>query len=125
MTGAQPPQVAVERDLDRSITVITITGRITLASARRVRAELLRCLREYPLALVVDLSRLTAGGRTVFRLFPAAVRRGRRGPTVALALCAAQASGPAARCGACWDRSPPCTPIATAPWPPSSTGRPG
>jgi hypothetical protein len=92
VTGAGPPQVAVVRDLERSITVVTITGRVTLSSARRVRADLLRCLDEYPLALVVDVSRLAAARRAVLGLFPAAVRRGRHGPSVTLALCAAPSS---------------------------------
>jgi anti-sigma regulatory factor (Ser/Thr protein kinase)/anti-anti-sigma regulatory factor len=91
--------VAVDRDLDRSFTVVAFAGELSLATTPLVRAALLRCLAECPFTVVADVDNLRVSDRSALAVFGAAHHHQRHGPAVALALCAASttATGRAVR----------------------------
>jgi anti-sigma regulatory factor (Ser/Thr protein kinase) len=92
-------QTTVDRDLDRALTVVTFAGELNLFTTSKVRAELLKCVVEFPLAIVIDVERLLVTNRTALTVFRAVQHHRPRGPLVVLALCAAPttATGRAAR----------------------------
>jgi anti-sigma regulatory factor (Ser/Thr protein kinase) len=80
---------AVDRDLDRALTVVTFAGELSLATMTLVRSALTRCLAERPLALVVDIRKLLVTNRVALSAFMAVRRHQRDGPSVRLAVCVA------------------------------------
>jgi anti-sigma regulatory factor (Ser/Thr protein kinase) len=82
----------VEHDLDRGLTVVAFAGELSLSTTRYVRAELLKRVAECPLAIVVDLDRVTVTSAAALTVFPAVERHQGGGPLVPLVLCAAPAS---------------------------------
>jgi anti-sigma regulatory factor (Ser/Thr protein kinase) len=80
---------AVDKDLDRGFTVVALAGELSLATTPLVRTELLKCLAECPLAVIVDVERLLVTSPVALTVFPAVQHHQRHGPSVALSLCAA------------------------------------
>ncbi len=79
--------VDVERDLRQGILVIRPTGSLTLDAARHLREIATNCLVEVPVAVVLDLSRLSdveAGAHLVFREL---AERAATEPAVRLVCC--------------------------------------
>src|SRR5262249_20118880 len=90
-----PLSSAVDHDLDHALTVVTFTGELSLATAGRVRAELLKWMAECPLALVVDVDGLLVTSQVALTVFPAVQRQQRYQhdcPIVPILLCAAATS---------------------------------
>jgi anti-sigma regulatory factor (Ser/Thr protein kinase) len=84
--------IAVDRDLDRAFTIVTLGGEFNLASTPLVRTTLLKCRAECPLAIIVDVERLLVTSRIALTVFASVQRHQRHGPAVALALCTAPAT---------------------------------
>jgi anti-anti-sigma regulatory factor/anti-sigma regulatory factor (Ser/Thr protein kinase) len=83
---------AVDHDLDRALTVVAFAGELSPAATPTVRAELLKRVAEYPLAIVVDLDGVRVTSQVALTVFRAVQHRRRQGPAVPLVLCAAPAT---------------------------------
>lgn len=76
---------------DPPFVVVRISGELMLCNVATVRNVLLKCVVEYPSALLVDVSDLTVTGDTALSVFAAVARRADRWPGVPLVLCASSA----------------------------------
>jgi anti-anti-sigma regulatory factor/anti-sigma regulatory factor (Ser/Thr protein kinase) len=77
--------VAVDRHADT--TVLRLSGPLTAHTARTVRAQMDRCLAEYPAGLIVDLAGVTVATALSFAVFLASRREAQRWPGIPLLLC--------------------------------------
>jgi anti-sigma regulatory factor (Ser/Thr protein kinase) len=84
--------VTVERDLDRSFTVVVFAGELSLSTTPQVRGVLVKCLAECPFTIVADVDQLVVTNLSALSVFAAVHRHRRHGPAVALMLSAAPAT---------------------------------
>ncbi|BFU45073.1 ATP-binding protein [Krasilnikovia sp. MM14-A1004] len=68
--------------------VVTVRGRLDLATAPRLRQALLKCLAEQPEALLIDLSGIEVAGSTPLALFSSIARQAASWPGTPVLLCA-------------------------------------
>src|SRR5262245_56199899 len=63
--------IAVRRDLERDVTLVSPTGMLSLGTAGQMRSALVKCMVECPCAVVVDLSACLIANTAVLTIFPA------------------------------------------------------
>ncbi|RZU54092.1 anti-anti-sigma factor [Krasilnikovia cinnamomea] len=68
--------------------VVTVRGRLDLATAPSLRQALLKCLAEQPEALLIDLSGMEVAGSTALSLFTSVARQAASWPGTPVLLCA-------------------------------------
>jgi hypothetical protein len=77
----------VSRDLDADVTFVDLNGRLAVGTTATIRSELLKCIAECPVAVIVDMSGCVAETLTALTVFRTVARHHAQQPSVAVLLC--------------------------------------
>jgi hypothetical protein len=85
--AADPAQVSVEVEYRDQVIIARLAGILTLQAAPALRVGLLKCLADYPDALIVDVADLAAESDLPLTVLRVVQRQAHRWPAIPMVLC--------------------------------------